>query len=188
MGKFTIELLCCFIVGVCCFFWRTKFTKEVFFSVYSNTGLPFSCRFIPTDSSVSACIRSTHFCVISILCMCGFTEIPSSIIECVAIFVVSFFLWCAVQNNSVHTNYFPFVSSDGIKAFGVVIPLSTPVPLVEPFEIFGVNDGVLPLRQWDKAIGLVERLNNCVSFHAAFHWSTSNGLLKFSRYFTLEGV
>jgi hypothetical protein len=39
------------------------------------------------------------------------------------------------------------------------------------------------LRQRNQSVGLVKRLSNLVAFHGFFHWSTSHGLLNFSRYF-----
>src|SRR6267142_342307 len=73
-----------------------------------------------------------------------------------------------------------------IKTLRLFAPLCAPVPLVDVLKILSINNGILSFCQRNNSVGCVQRLNNCMSFHAVFHRSSSQGLLKFNRYFITD--
>lgn len=133
------------------------------------------------ESTRASLLRSFVECV---LLFGALAKIPSAIIKRIVISVVSLLPFRTSENQSVHEDGGFSISSDNVECPGRG-RLGTPRPSNEPFVISGINNSILTLRKRDKSVGLVKRLFDRVSFHAAFHWSTSNGLLKYSRYFII---
>lgn len=143
---------------------------------------------MPMDTSESASIAFIHASIFHVIETRAFAKIVPTIIQRIVIFVVTFFSIRTSQNNSVHSEQFTSVIcadvSDGIIAMSHGRPDCMPVPSRNIFEIFYINYCVLVLSKRNQTVRCVWRLNNCVSFHAAFHRSTSNGLFEFDRHFT----
>jgi hypothetical protein len=151
--------------------------------------------FVKRDPFVTTCIVALASTVASILRTRAFSEIHPSIIETIVVSMVTFFSFAASQNYAMH-GWMGFIvlclSTSGIKSLGAFIPFSNPVPHGKPFKVRGINKGILALREWDKTIGWIKRLDNFMSWHlvratlgAFFHRSSSQGLLKFSRHFII---
>ena len=157
---------------------RSKASKVGRFPIHSDTAFPLPHVFIPTHSSIAAFAGRPRSRVALVLRARGLAQILSSIVECVMVPVVSFFDRDAIKDFTCHPNACFAVVSVRVKTSGVWIPVSAPIPLAEPIKISGIDDGVLSLSQRNQTIGLVLRLDDCMTFHAVFsHRFTSNGLM-----------
>ena len=126
---------------------------------------------------------STIACVLRIEAL---TKICASIIESIAIAMVSLFSRFTAQYQAMHSHFsFTVWRTQHIEASSSGIFIHDPIPLRKPLKIGPINNGILALREGNQSVGLVLRLDNRVSFNSAFHWSTSNGLMKFSRNFLI---
>lgn len=179
MSELTVVLLGCLIVGVCGRLFTGVRRKINQFVIDPNAGFPFSPILTPKHTLETARIVEWFFLVSEILGVRTLTEIRSAVVERVVVTVVNLFAHLTTKNESLHVSTF----LGSIKTIGRGTPRGVPIPLIEPIEISGVNDDILPLRERDKTVGCVERLNNFVSLNTElFHFPTSNGILKFSRH------
>ena len=120
-----------------------------------------------------------------------FSQIFAAIIEHVSILVIALFSFLALKDLPVHGQVFPWLSGPSYtptceKTTSLRIPRTAPVETSQPIKIGGIYHGNFSLRQWDKSVGFIKRLSNCVSIHAVLfsHRSTSNGSLQLGRYLT----
>lgn len=139
--------------------------------------------FVPGYALVPTGIVPSFAKIILILGGGALSDVVSSIVQRIVIFVVASCF--TTKNKSLHRNDFAVRhSSLRIKTFRVRIPYSMPIESIEPFVVPRIDDSVLSLCKTDETVGLVERLNYCVSLHAFLHRCTSNAL-RFSRYCTI---
>jgi hypothetical protein len=182
----------CFVVGDGGFFTRRKETKVRTLFIDPDIGTPLLRCLVPRDALISTAIVLLHFLVLAILCAGTFTQVRPSIVQCVMVSVVSFFSRTATKDQPMHVNPCPTprsaINPPGVESIGGLVPDSVPIPLTQPRKILGIYDGILFFSEGDKTIGLVERLDNCMSLHAVFHQSSRQGLVKFSRYFSKREV
>lgn len=111
------------------------------------------------------------------------SQIAQAIIQCIAVFMVNLRPSSyQAEKQTVHSDAsLPPVHGyvrDGVIASGFWIPQRMPIPLhKEPVFCF-VNDCSLISRQWNEAYSWVKRLDDLVAFHAVFHGSTLNGIVR----------
>lgn len=169
-----------FIIGSGCFLGGFKQAKVDTNPIVSDSGTPLFCWCVPCHSNETAGIVGSKSYIAQVLCVGGLAEIFSFIVERISVYVFRFFIGAATKNLSRYAyrislschNFY----AGNIKAFSLCIPNGAPVPLVKPREISNINDGILVLRQGNKAVRLVKRLDDYVAFHVDFrHFPTSNG-------------
>lgn len=176
-----------FIVGTGGIFGGNEISKMKQLAAYSNSSSPVPpLGTFNTHPLVASLVTTLYATIPIILTRFAFPEITAAIMQCIAILMVTPLPLLAIKNEGMHGNFaaslvFPL----RIKALIPWVEFSSPIPLIKPVKILSIDNGVLTLRQGNQSVGLVKRLNNCVSFYAAFHRSTSNGLLEFSRYFSM---
>jgi hypothetical protein len=177
LSKFTMINLGSLIVCLGCLFFGNK-TSDVDRSIiHCNSASPFTQFWSPKYSSITTV--ANRLTIAAILLVSALPKVLFSIVQRVVIYMISKFIFFKVKYLSVHRNASILRLSFGVKTFSLGVPISTPVPLRYTLKIFSVNNGVLALRKRNKAVGLVERLSYCVSFHAVFvHRFTSNGPLR----------
>lgn len=123
------------------------------------------------------------FLILCVLRYRRLSEIGATIVKGVVVNVISFFRWATAKDFLVHPQCTAGPSSLRI-IIAILFSKYKPIPLRKPLKVSGINDGIFTLRQRNQSVGLVERLDNLVSFHAVFHGSSLKGLLKFSRIIT----
>lgn len=186
MGKLTKMVRSSDIVSARRFLFRGEEPKMKQSFIDPDRGLPFSDSFVPSGTLVATCTVLTQFLVSHIQRVRALSEILSTVIQRVMVFVVAFFPAFAIKDYTRHrignsaascTN-----STGSSKARSFAIPNRAPVPLRQPLKVFQIDNGILALRQGNQSIGLVKRLKNNMALDligSAFvgHRSTSNGLL-----------
>lgn len=160
-------------------FFVKKISKMNPFAIFSYLDSPRRRFFAELDSFESARVVFCQSSIATILRAVTFTQINSAVIKSVSIYMVNFL--SARKYNPVHLNSF-IRSTASIGVEPIAIVMGAPIPLHQPIVIDSIDFSGLSLRQRNKAIGWVERLGNCMSLHAVFHWSSFKGLLSFSRY------
>jgi len=177
------------IVGFCCQFWRLERPEVDSFSIYVNLRSPSFSLFNPNYAFVPTSVIRLLLTVAGILILIADSQIIFAIVESMVVPVVYLNLFRRVLHGSVHKNLRFVFSSGRIKHFHALCPLCVPVPLTEPIVIIGVNDSGLALRKRDKAVGLVDRLDDFVSYYTRFsHVSSSIGDVLSSRTLTWSCV
>ena len=166
--KSAMQLLRSFIVCPSALFWRIKVADKLLFPVNVNARHPFATPCFPTDALESAGIMARRTLVLVILCIRAFTNISTSMVKRIPIYVVALQRIFAIKNGTVHPYQMLTLPSFNIKTFCMVIPTGTPIPLREPLEVICVYDCILPLRQWDQAIRFIKRLYNRMPPNTAF--------------------
>jgi hypothetical protein len=182
MGKLAKMLLRRFIVGSGCLLDGTEKTQVSTLTAGSYISLPLFAMFVPRYSFESAGVARTPFAVHVILRVIAFAQILSAVVQRVMVPMVAFFILVTRQNYLMHSSSFSANASNSVKTFSICIPFRTPNELGQPRKISGIDDGVLALRERYQSVGLVERMNNRMAFHAG-HRSSEKGLLLFSRQF-----
>jgi hypothetical protein len=154
-----------------------KVPEEYLFAPHFDSRRPFSVRLVPVHAAITGCVISLHVGIRMVLGNRGWSKIFSPIIEAVSVLVIYVGQVCRA-NLTVHVNQrsrFFSVPPDCVEAVGGREPVSAPIPLVEPIKVCRVNDGDLPLGQWDVSDRLILRLNDRLAVHAALgHNLTSN--------------
>ena len=102
--------------------------------------------------------------IVIVLSFRAWAKISLAIIERVSVPMVNHRKEFASYNHVHHKHGRLLASSfsGGVEAFIGVTPYGVPIPLRQSRKIFGVNDGVFPLSQRNKAYILVRRLGNGV--------------------------
>src|SRR6266850_257603 len=177
MGKFTKVFFGCTVVSICRFFNRSKSANPYSFPVELKFAFPLPACLRPIHAFFTAGIAGSRTNIARIFCMRTPSDILASIIQCIFVDVVAFFFPLAIQNEPMHFDMLPRMSSHRIETFSFRIPRSAPVPLIEPIKIVGVHDGILILCKRDKSVGFGKRLSDRVSLHAKFHWPSLKGLM-----------
>jgi len=177
----------CSVIGCRSFFWTRKTTKPNLLPFNRNLGSPRERVSTESYSFEPTGICNFLLLISTVLRMIRPPKVLFPIIQRVMVFVVHFST--TMQHYFVHENptgLTPWIVSCGIKRFRTAIPVGMPIPPVQPTEVIGIYDSVLPLSQWNESVGCVERLDNCVSLHAALHRSSFKGPFDFSRYSLTE--
>jgi hypothetical protein len=123
----------------------------------------------------TAAIIPISISIMAISFVCAGPQILPAIIKSIVILVVANRTIRRVKEQGMHTDS-PFSSGpirpDSVEASRTFRPSRHPVPLAKPFVIFDIYNRILALRERYQSVGLVERLDNCVSLHAIFHRSS----------------
>ena len=174
MSKFSVKLDSLNIIPESRFFCRPESTKKPRLIVESNTRYPCTPVLPVRNSFESTGVVFIQFAISRILRARALTEIISSIVQRVMVLMVCIL---TLKNCSVHGHFSLTIPPASIKTSGVFRPKSMPVVLGKPPKIFGINNRILSLRKWDKAVGFIQRLNNFVSADREFHSPTSHGIV-----------
>ena len=170
-----------FGVGGVCLFWGGVKTEIYCAPVDRATGLPLPTFLPPADALKSRGVVFLFPAIGEILGIRSWPEIGSAIVERILIFVVNVVRF-ALQNLAMHLDHFLAQLSLGIEVLRFRVQMGTPVPLGQRVIVRRINYGVPALRERNKSVGWIERLDNSVSFHVAFHSLTLNEIVRqFSR-------
>jgi hypothetical protein len=161
-----------------------------FSTIGKNSNSPFLHSFIPAYAFISTCVVRLGSSISHILTIGTLSEIFSSIVESIMVYMVNLLRWAYSDNYVVHFNQLSFVSnpSRSVESIRVFLPCSAPVPLIKPIVIFGVHDCILSFGKWNKAVRWVGRLSNWMAFCGTLlgHIPTSNGIVLLNRHFSME--
>jgi hypothetical protein len=180
LSKFVVMNFCGFIVGVRSLFFCRKISQPnaLARNAYgSGPSFVSTLRKYPLETTS---VPAEHSSVCAIFLMRAQTKITLSIVEAVEVFVVNFLFFIGAKYFSVHSYFFarlaiiPRGAADRVGC--VCVTMDFPIPFREPLKIFGVNGGILSHRKRNKTVGWIERLDNLVSLHGAFHRCTSHAL------------
>jgi hypothetical protein len=171
---------------------RFKASEIAIFPIFLNAGYE-STVLGWRHSEKSAQVSARFISISLVLKAVAASEIISAIIERIAVAVIAFFFANTPEYLTMHVNIHTAPIAEILTPYDVrittaIVPLDAPVPLTKPYIVGGVNDCVLSLRKRDEAVRCVERLDNLVSLHGAFHRSSFKGLFEFSRYFSMENT
>lgn len=187
MRKVSIQFECGHIIGTGGIFFGNEKAKIFMAGTSTNVRLPFSTDLVPAYSFIA----TTSLCVLSfirvILCRSAFPQVPTTVIECIVIAMIAFFSLCAAENLAMHINGWMWTS--GAKRFSSRIKICAPVPLREPVEIGGIDNGILSLSQRDQSYTWIRWLGNRVPLNSVlWHVLTSNENVLPNHHSTLEAV
>ena len=162
------------IVYGCCFLGAIEISQVDSLSVESYPRHPFITAGMPRDSVETArIVPSTRFKIPFVLGYCAFSKVLSAIIQGVVIFVVAFFFGSTSKNDPCHEDAFlPLCTrpiSNYIKRIYCWVILCKPVPLTQPLEVFEIDNRILPLRERDESVSLIQWLGNGMPF-VRFSW------------------
>lgn len=185
--KFSMNLFNGIVAHACRIFGGFKIAKELMFPQDLRLSYPFLTDFTPSNTNESASVVHRPPSIEHVLSMRYLPQVLFAIIKSVVVAMIPLFTIFKFQYKVMHGLDFASgkFSSYGIKAAGMDRPKSTPIPLRKIVEVFFIHECILFARQRDKTVGFFKRLYDCVSFDASFHWSTSNGLLNYSRHFLI---
>ena len=147
-----------------------------------NACAPLFSLLMVADSTVARIVVILQFVIRVILSLCAFTKILISAIERVTVFVINVRRLRA--DNFAMKKESPRRGKVDISRCVKTVPSpeSVPVPLTCPIEFCGTDFGNKSAREWDKAVRLIQRLNNRLARHATLgHGFTSNEVAAFSR-------
>lgn len=148
---------------------------------------PLFVSLMPMHSWMSRFVARERLTVAHILSVAALAEIATAIIERVVVAVVALFAVLAIKNEPMH--HWSTVRSPGVPRLGAVCPLSTPIPLHQPFIVNGVYDGDLAFCERDKSDRLILRLNNRRALAAwTGHDLTSNEIAVFGRFSIVANI
>jgi len=158
----------CIIVSLSRFFLSSEQPKVSVLAINGNRATPFFVLIVPRNALVSTRIVRAKACVAGVFAARTFADIFFSIVECVVGPMVNFFARFAVCNLPVHVDFFPtLVPAESIET--IRIQSRAPIERGHNFEIYGIHNRILPLGQRDKTPRFINRLNDFVSWHVAFH-------------------
>jgi hypothetical protein len=148
--------------------------------IVSNPGTPFFCGYVPGYSNKTASVVGSQSDIAQILCVSRFTKILSTIVERFSVAMLWFFPRFALEDFVRHiyvisTSVY-FLIAFCVKTFCSFVPLCVPIELIQPIVIGGIHDRVLILRQSNKAVWFIKRLDDFVPTNTEFwHIPTSSG-------------
>lgn len=136
-------------------------------TIYGDLSAPFPANYsFPFPLSCGELINASRLLIECVLLPSALPEIAAAVVKFVSVAMVYVFSFWEAHDEAVHENA-PLVSVESGCIFGVP-GMNGPIPLRQPFKVSGVNDCVKPLRQWNKFVGLVLRLDDFVS---RYTWS-----------------
>jgi hypothetical protein len=150
MCKLSKKLYGGFIVGLSSFFLVGIMTKKLLFVVMTNTYLPSLSAFTPAYPFIAGFIAFTYFHVMQILSCCTMPEITFTIVQCLVVFMIHFFLSSGLHDLSLHIYELGTVPcSLWIASHGIPIASWTtygkPIPLRQVGKVVYVDDSDLSL-------------------------------------------
>jgi hypothetical protein len=160
------------IVSSSCVLCGIKDSDRIPLSFERNLREVLSIFAVWSDTFVAGSIRKSP--VAAILRPRAFPKILAAIVQRVVVAMVAFFISRTAKNKSVH--FYPAIPYR-IKTLSTFAPKSYPIPLINPFIVFRINERVLSLREGNNLVGLVQRLRNFMSADMSFHGSTSDGIV-----------
>lgn len=186
-SKLSMKFFSCIIVRACGIAEIIKITKIHPLAVHGYSDSPFAIVFSPAHALKPAMVAFPNFLIFGILRMRAISKIFAAIVERVSVLMVTLLLIGAGKDLTMHadqiTSRAAWTMTNGIKRICAWVIKCKPIPLAEPFIISNIHNCILALRKRDQAVRIIKRLSNCVTLHAEFwHRSTSNGLLRLSRY------
>lgn len=127
------------------------------------------------DALIAARVSCATQSISIVLVARRYAKVMSSVVERIAILVVALapVAFYKAKDEPVHVD-------EGLSFVAARIMFTrlfdgprSPRPLIQPLIVGGVNDGDLALGQWNKAIRLIQRLNNRLAHYAMLgHEST----------------
>ncbi len=174
----------------------TKPSQVVVSSSHLYLGTPSLAAFIPRHAlGHTASTRNVLLPIKLVLSVLAFAQILFSVVERVVIAMIDYYTISVreAKNFSLYSHTglkFPYIQGAvDIETSGGRIPICAPIELRKSLEVLGIDNGVLPLRQWNQLVGWVKRLSDGVSLHAEFpHRLTSSKMVQLSRYFNMVGA
>jgi len=151
-----------FVVRACSVLFRFVNAQISLFVRYVDGCTPFLQSFVPTYASIATSISFRQRLVMYILRMRTKTKIVSSAIQSVAVRVVNFTAVITSDYYTMHVNPRTFGISTGVDFS--IIERNMPQPLRQPLKVCGIDDGSISLRERNKSVGLVQWLNDFVTF------------------------
>lgn len=160
------------------FFWTGETTKEMTLPIYLKACTPaFSVKINSLKWRGSSILFAS---ILAILGMSAFANILPPIIEGVVVSVVCLLFIVAAKNQ---TGHFPATLFGSVKTFGSLIPMCLPLPLRQPSEVGGIDNGILTLRETNQAVRWIGWLGDLVSRYAeSRHESSEKGFVLPSHY------
>lgn len=160
-----------FVVGSLRLFHGRKPSKVYVASPTLKLGAPFvsifsKCHTLNCPGQGGDVLRSVKGIQLS----SALSEISPSIVERIVIFVIhlTFVANSQAEYDPMHSQRTSINLSCGVKAPRLFVPVRKPIPLIQPIEIFDINDRVLVLCQGDKTVRLVNWLADQMAFHFEF--------------------
>jgi len=168
-GKLSVELFCRIVVGGCRCLCGVKEPEMNGFIVAHDPSVPLADVFVPRHTFKAARVIGKPPDVMAVLRSSAPSEIIAPIIQRITVSMVALFSPLAFENLAMHEHGSMWVFvPDSVVALGESIPLCAPIPLHQPIKIFGINDGILFLREWNEAVRFVQRLIDGVSCNTLF--------------------
>ena len=172
MSEFFEMFFCLFVISASRFFWGKEKSYAFTYSKNGYPCLPFSVFtfLIGANSLETNSVIFSNFFILMVLGVGANSQVAPAIVQGVMVLVVYIISGIAFQNFSGHkvSDICPPFSSLGSKRISRGVQMGTPIPLRKIFKVLGVNNRVLSLRQGNKPIRLVERLDNFVSTNTRF--------------------
>ena len=191
MSKFSKIDLRRLVVSARSLYCVIEVSKIYLLSVEANPTTPPPGIFTKTYPFKSVGVVLSSLLVFAIFGVGALTKVFSAIVERVVILMVTFFSVSTGEYDAVHRYVSTHASARpipcSVKGLQLLVEFSEPVPFRKPVVVFNVNDCVLPLRKWNQTIGLVERLNNFVSYNTSFWHVLPPRRMCFSRHFNIGG-
>ena len=161
-GELAVQYQRFFVVGSCCFFGRSKRADVRDFSVGANNCNPFAPTLTWEHTFVSATRVPLRAAIHAVLAGCRDADIPSTVVQSVAVFVVGIKVLRHVKNVAVH-----FDTAGTVCVPMASIPHGLPISLPDATSVDLVDDRELAPRQWD------EHRVGVGGVGEQFTWSTS---------------
>lgn len=190
MSKFAVVFFGGFIVSMGSIFWTMKSTYIFRSVVHTDLREPDFPALIPKNTFVATGVGARHFDISAVLGPSAFSEILPSVIQGVVVLMIAFLLsFFAAKNHAMHVQsswiwiaLATFAAANSIETSSIWTPPREPIPLIQPLEIFGIDNRGLSLSQGNKSVRLVQRLSNGMPLlRLSGHWSSMKGLMLLNR-------
>lgn len=166
-GKLAVVMLRSFRPRLDGSLFSVEVTKVLTFPVCVYICGPALISLVITDTGSAGLAIRKYATVLHVLAARALAQVGAAIIQGVVVPVISKFSMRQTEDHLVHER--APVSSACVKRARAFIPEGVPSCLRQPSVVSGVHDGVVAMRERDKFDRLVLRLDNLVTFHAAFH-------------------
>jgi hypothetical protein len=190
MGKLTKQLFGLPVVSQRCINRGIEETEVLSLATTADDGCPSAGIFKKISSLVAARIVAV-LALIVVIANRSIPQVLAAVVQRIVVFMIDNPKLRAKQPMHFYSTTAPATPS--IVGLHVLTPVGVPIPLQQPLEIGGINNRILSLRESDKTVGWVERLSNCVTFHAARVYTFGHGSylhrnLRFGLYLIIFGL